>query len=881
MPKYLKEAISSVAKTAAKYVVAPLILGGLSFFPNIATAAEKKPTAGKVIDSVIKDLKGKYQKASGKKPRYDYKDLDKVVETICTIAYQDKTLKLRDMNYLVQECRKLTKDEKLKQKLDKLKKDHNQMMLSAASAEILQQNEGETKLDFLSRQYKMFAGAEKIVPESLQYAQEMLAIARKKEDAAKTADNDFERFEAEKKIKALEELIKNSKAPGDFFIISLLTKQYELYADGVKLYQEGRKFDEGKKYDADAKKDLQGKIDALKNKIKKYKDSQKVYWDAEEAIKECDDPELQNALRFFDKELPKLEKNLEVLNKKYETLSKKPVKPPKKPAPKKPTPVKPAPLKPETTKPAPKKPTPKKPAPKKPAPVKPTPEKPTPEKPATTEEEEMPNKGSSVTKNSFLGTFKKQKRHDSYIELAGKLVAEESDADNREGDGECLSLKIGNLAKLHAFREYDRWINSAGNLSNKRLFSLVFDLKPWAMFSQLPEDEDLRELFDFGGTWEDSKSNEREYQEEIYEDPDWKITDTANIRNTERTEKYSTWAEFAPKDFKIRLAGFLDRIRTETSIESLMQIINKNDPDGNYSETGDWSAVDRELTMGLTALAALKLGLFSENLKGYVGVRADYKYKETEFAGQRRTIDRKTDIGIEAKVSDKNDKFMAALTALQTVKEDDRKMMTTQGHLAAGLDMSPLELSKSLNLDVTLAGDAWLMMYRDEGRNYGGGAFLKIGNAGDLSNIVNFLCTKNSRLTGTRPELSDDMLGFMEKQGLRNLALGCIDNKQGWGFAIMGYYGIGKENAMGRMKTTQFGSLAAVLDMPDIAVAVYAMYKDMLLKREFNCGAIFDVKKYGFAFGTEFNRTSFLLVDEHSNGIYFYLSKPLGSKNKK
>ena len=866
MPKYLKEAASSVAKTAVRYVIAPLVLGAFSFFPNIAGAEEKKPTAGKVIDTVVKDLQKKYQKASKKVRGYDYKNLDKVVETICTIAYQDKTLKPRDMDYLVQESKKLAKDEKLKQKLDKLKKDHNQMVLMAAVAETLKPDEKDSALSFLSRQYAAFNSAEKIVPESLQYAQEMLAIARKQETAAKTAKKDFDIFEARKKIKALEELIKKSKAPEDFFIINLLTKQYELYQNGIKLYTEGRKFDESKKYDADAKTDLQGKIGALKSKIQKYKESQKAYWGAEEAIKECDDPELQSALRFFDKELPKLDKKLEALNKKYDALGKKPAKPaPKKPAPKKPAPKKP------TEKPAPKKPTPEKPKPEKPKPEKPAPEKP---------EEEMPNKGSEAKRNSFLNTFKKQKRHDSYIEIEGKLVAEESDADNREGDGERLSLRLGNLAKFHAFREYDRWINSAGNLSNKRLFSLVFDLKPWAIFSQLPEDEDLRELFDFGGTWEDSKSNEREYQEEIYEDPNWKITDTANVRNSERTEKYSTWAEFAPKDFKIRLAGFLDRIRTETSIESLMEIINKNDPDGNYSETGDWSAVDRELTMGLTALAALKLNLFNKNLKGYAGVRVDHKYKETKFAGQRTIIDRKTDLGIEAKVSDKNEKFMAALTALQTVKEDDRKMMTTQGHVAAGLDASPLKLSKSLNLDVTLAGDAWLMMYRDEGRNYGGGALLKIGKAGDLSNIVNFLCTKNSRMTGTRPELSDDMLGFMEKQGLRNLALGSIDNKKGWGFAVLGYYGVGKENAMGRTKTTQFGSLAAVLDMPDIAIAFYAMYKDMLLTREFNCGAILDIKKYGFSFGTEFNRTSFLLVDEQSNGIYFYLSKPLGSKNK-
>lgn len=489
--------------------------------------------------------------------------------------------------------------------------------------------------------------------------------------------------------------------------------------------------------------------------------------------------------------------------------------------------------------------------------------------------------GTAGQKTSIADFLSGQKKYESLLEFRGGPVTED-----KEGDSQSISLNLGTYAEAHLAREYLSWVNPAGNNQSRKRLSAMIDLSPGILFKMDQDNEWARKLFNFGMTIENAKTKEWDFLEETTEDSDFRIDYTENIRNIQEDAFYSFWAELRPKLFLLRLAGFYDHTNLTTESDALAVTENKNDPDGDYSETRQSTVEDDEWYRGVTFAAGLTV---DNGIKGHVSLITQYLQEYIRLAGQRRTKNDIYHFGLSGELYTNNDTFGAALTALEEISEDPAKrknsMRQSSGQAVLAINISPIDLEDNISLEAMVFADMWGQVYNKntaDGEQYGCGGGIMIGSkVGSLPQIVKLLSERNMHRIRARPEISDETQDFLTARGLRNLPLSAIRNDDSWGFAVFVYGGAEKVTGLdSKQKTVPFVDLAAILDTPPIAFVLAGHYKEGILTRDIGVDLAAHIKKHGFSVGAGFSQSTDLTTDEIQRKVDFYLLIPFGGSGK-
>jgi len=474
-----------------------------------------------------------------------------------------------------------------------------------------------------------------------------------------------------------------------------------------------------------------------------------------------------------------------------------------------------------------------------------------------------------------FGDLLEGQKYGSLIEIGGGALTED-----RSGDFQHGSIKLADALDFKFLRQYENWVNAAGNDQNLRSLSAFLDLQLSALPSlAFKMDPDIINSVKIGGFFEDTSGTEWEYLEDVTEDSNFRVTMTENVRNILKETSISAWAEIQLKDFLLRTSGFYNDKETETSVQSVTLNENLNDPDGTYADSDLSSVTDKEIQRGVTALAALRL---NNGVKGHIGLSGKFLEAYKRFAGSLSSSKKTITIGLDAKILTEQDVFGAALALTQDIEANGRDRMTAaKGFAAAALNISPIEFAEGKTLDALLFGDVHANAPRGGKTMYGGGGGMLIGNTAQiLPQVLDWLANKDAHRIDLKPEISDSVQEFSERRGFRNLLL--TNMTEGWGAAVAAYVEAAKEIGLdGRLDTVLSASAAGILDTPPAAFVLTGHYSDGILKRTWGIDFIAHIKKHGFAVGAGYNQTNYLITRQEVRGIEGYIMIPLGRAPEK
>jgi len=828
VPSYIKRVLGKAAGIASA-----LTLGVLSY---TAAPANAEDAPKKIEDpNLVRVVADSYAQAEKGKKR------DKAIAQLITSAYQDPKLSSEDREYITKALAKKINDSKITESLAGLAINYKEMQKKAETARNAYQKELRKaekitdKKDKLVAQvrarkeyYQFLKEAEKLVPET-QHAQEMLEIAKQGLVLAKQWEGMMET---------------------DTFTAYVAESKKAV----AQARQEEHLFSQMMQYDSAIENALANaeKEKTPEEKIKQYNKVIDVLNKAEEVF-----PYSQ-----FDTQIEELEtviKRLQIAEKAT-AEGEKPSKPEKTPEPGE-----------KDEKP--------------PAPAGKKQLQAGQDKTQTQAQQKKKQTGGRAAKQADTGisiadifTDMLGKKYDTILECRQGLKFEDAD-----GNKESIYGKIGNALELALLREYLHKRNAAKNLTSEQTIGGYTELSPLAIFEVDPE------ALKVGGILEGTVNKEWAYHEtQLSDTPTETETKTANIKNFINKRYGSFWLDtHISKLVKARVAAALDMTDLRTEEDSLTWHENHTDPNASYGETGTERTSDRFSKQAVSALLGIPFEFVTKDaVKGFFGASLDRFVETTEFTGTPRET---TDIlkpGLRAELY-VNDDFGIAMTFLQDLQkekgEDTRKAKTYRGQIAAALNIGTVEDENGNPLfKAMLFGHGWVTGYEGDVKTGGGiGAMLGSDVIKDISSIVQLLYDKDSRKTGSRPELSDEMHSFLERKGFNHLPTGIIDGKNKYGFALIAYGGAGKATGMhGKTATETFGEISAILDTPAIALIASGYYADMALERQWGMRFRADIKRgllRGFAGAIEFNQSNYLPTGELERELALALEVPLGA----
>jgi hypothetical protein len=492
--------------------------------------------------------------------------------------------------------------------------------------------------------------------------------------------------------------------------------------------------------------------------------------------------------------------------------------------------------------------------------------------------------GITKPKLKLLDFLKTNHKYDAFVEAMAGFTTED-----RNGNIETIRGMIGEYATLNLMRQYESWVNEAGNDMNNQTISSMLDLKPLAFLTPAltwaglnPSKRDVQ-AFSIGGIFELTKEKEWEYLSEIVTGSNPEVTANSDIRHITKDEFFSAWADLTPGAIYLRLTGFMRTTDTETQ-EHKVETVENTDPSGTYPTDTRTRSLDREWTRGGSLAAGLDLGDLVKAIKGNFSFYGAMIYEDKRFEGEKRTRTKKHSVGLQGEVYDRNETFGAAMNILQDIGEnpDTRKDRLTTSHAqaTAGLNISPLEIG-NINIDLAAVANGWISTFEGS-KEYGAGGALIIGRSvGSLPRVINLLSQKNAHRIGARPEISDTMQDFLERSGFRDLSRMGIASDDKWGLTFWIHYHNAKEIGLdGRLTTTQLANIGGALNTPVLDFILSAYYREGILEREFGIDATLFVKKYGIAAGAGFSQRNLFVTDELTKTLMMYLMIPFGDTSK-
>lgn len=469
--------------------------------------------------------------------------------------------------------------------------------------------------------------------------------------------------------------------------------------------------------------------------------------------------------------------------------------------------------------------------------------------------------------------------------------------EDKEGHKESLYGKLGDVLELALLNEEIHGTNPAGNKTSDINISHFIEAKP--LFILTPLSPAFKDLLQAGTSVENLQNKEWVYNETQTNDtPTETETKYSNIRNFITKNFFSAWISSHIRNLaKLRLAGVQESVELRTEENSRTHHENHTDPSASYSETSQVNnRRDIYKKKGISALAAIPLEFLTEDaVKGLIGVSWDHIQQEYkmlnnggEWVKKTHTINKP---GIRAELYVNND-FGLAITFLQDLEkdkeagEDTAKAKTYRGQIAAALNLGTVKDERETALfNALIFGHGWIQGYQDDVK-YGAGMGGVFGSdvIKDISGLVQLLHDKDSRKTGSRIELSDEMQSFLERKGFNNIPVGAIGGKNKYGFALIAYGGIGRAQGIDRKtKTEKFAELSAVLDTPKTALILSGYYADMALEQQWGMRFRADIKRgllTGFAAAVEYNQNRFLATHELERELALALEIPLGVEEK-
>ncbi|MBW3002303.1 hypothetical protein KY338_04030 [Candidatus Woesearchaeota archaeon] len=491
------------------------------------------------------------------------------------------------------------------------------------------------------------------------------------------------------------------------------------------------------------------------------------------------------------------------------------------------------------------------------------------------------------------------KRYQTALEYRQGMLFEDI-----EGNRESLHGTLGSVLELALLREYLSRRNPADNKSTDLNLSGFLELSPLIILGAENDYFQNPELLQIGAMAESLRNKEWVFLDDlpVSDTPTETETKDSNIRNFITSEFFSAWLSSYLRNsvlpLRIRAAGAWQSVEMLTEEDSLTHHENHTDPNASYDATGETrDRQDLYRKQSISALLAVPLEfLLGDKIKGSIGVSWDYITEDAfMLSGDGSTWTRNTHIinkpGIRADLY-VNDDFGIALTFLQDLEKDKEageetpKAKTYRGQAALALNIGTITDENGNDLfKAMLFGHGWIQGYQGDVK-YGGGAGALLGSAviRDLSSIVQLMYDKDSRKTGSRIELSDEMQSFLERKGFNNIPVGVIDGKNDYGFAVLLYGGVGKAPGMhGRTVTERFGEISAILDTPRAALILSGYYADLALERQWGIRLRTDIKRgllRGFAGAIEFNQSRHLATDDLEREIALALEVPFGAEEK-
>ncbi|MBN1645230.1 hypothetical protein JW851_04330 [Candidatus Woesearchaeota archaeon] len=639
---YVNRRGSWLGKQARKCVfIAGITSAALfGYFSRIANAQEVKPKVNADISFIVEGFEKTYNKQNSKQR-------EKEIEEVCKILYDEHTVTTDEMNFIIENVVKISKNKELNGRLIHMREQYKSIQERLAKIKAKKPKTFHQTEDL----FKEYDISLEPLDAGKQFSKEMYNLAKKALLKAKEENNIFGIKEYTAIVSNLERLVK--QVPENRTL-----KQRELMNDAIRIYQEGKKLIHSKKPEQRTEQELELVLSKYKESLLLYEKAEEIFPGAQfEAVK----IDLTQQINTLNADLEALKKN--------ETLEPRP-KEPEKPAIEEPKPAESV-VQPEETKPGNPaiEPTPE---PKKPEPAEePLPE---PEKPA---EPEMP---AAETPKPEEPVFKTQQRRklDEYYEKIAKdkevnayhLMGDMSDhtdiklfefiqdlEDSKEEKvlaREKIITYIETGIRIDSNKTTSAFSQHASFFSNELNFTGLYGYSEWmavhaAMMNQIHDagylqlnplavtkaaelagikvPKSLAESINISASFDRNETRERIFQSERQIDAEFDVTTHTSTKTIIKEENYATFG--AIKIFPWGIEGILHTSTqtTRTDNNSVVYNINLNDPSANYeyglSQTLEQKIRETGIQLGIKYFFDTKLSEKS-SVKGFVELLGDF-----------------------------------------------------------------------------------------------------------------------------------------------------------------------------------------------------------------------------------------------------------------